>query len=126
MIYGRVCVFFLMPMLSVVYGFCRYESSGVLEVPDVIKFSSNLVLTENSINFPITVDDKEWFSLRANNPINADDEYVPTLEIVTEGKKYEFDGLYKNEGSGLVRDFKLHLNGPRGSPRKINYQFEFK
>lgn len=91
------------------------------------KLVTSVALTENSIDFPISWNNKEVFAIRAKNPLNADEEYVPTIDMVIDGSEYKFDGLFKNVGSGLVRDFKLHMNGPRGNVEEaIKFQFEFR
>jgi len=91
------------------------------------KLTSSIMLTENSLDLPLfTYNNKEYITIRAKNPLNADEEYKPTIVLVVDGETYEFDGLYKNVGAGLVRDFKLHMNGPRGFKDVINFQFEFR
>lgn len=83
-------------------------------------------MTMESITYMWKYNGEQVFAVRASNKMNADDEYVPTIVVEITDKKYEFDGLYKNVGSGLIRDFKLHLNGPRGDMDTVDFKFEFR
>lgn len=84
-----------------------------------------MTITKDSLDFSTKYNEEEKFSLYVSNPLNADMEYKPVIRVVVEDETYEFDGLYKNEGEGVVRDFKLHITGPKGYDRYFKTQFEF-
>jgi hypothetical protein len=103
----------------------RFEKTSTLETAET-KLSSDTLVTEERFSWSLKSDNEEVFALRAQNSQNADMEYKPSVEVVIKDVKYEFDGLYKNEGTGYVRDFKLHMNGPKNTDYSINMQLELK
>lgn len=110
-------------MATIVYF--RYEGSSTYEMPD-LKVETSFLLTKDQLRWSLKNGGEELMGLRAENSMNADDEYEPKIEFVYKDLKYDFDGLFKNEGEGLVRDFKLHLNGPRGAEQGVKLMFDFK
>lgn len=82
-------------------------------------------MTGDSIDLSTKYDEEEVFGLLISNEFTSDMEYKPIMKLTLDGTTYEFDGLYKNEGEGVVRDFKLHMLGPKGYDDTINFQFEF-
>ena len=100
------------------------ENRGVRTNDD--SFQTSIDMSTESFNYMWKYNGRQVFAVRASNRMNADDEYVPTVVVEINDTKYEFDGLYKNEGEGLVRDFKLHLNGPRGDVNTVDFKFEFR
>lgn len=89
------------------------------------KLETGVTVTEDSIDLSHKYNGEEKVGLSISNELNSDMEYKPVIKVVVEDETYEFDGLYKNEGEGVVRDFKLHMTGPKGNANMINLQFEF-
>lgn len=89
-------------------------------------FETSVLLTPDTFNYMWKYGGEKIFAVNAANPMNADDEYVPTITVDILKEKYEFDGLYKNVGEGAVRDFKLHMNGPRGADQTMDFKFEIR
>jgi len=108
---------------------CVYCSSKtVITVNNAVYGEGSYSLQKDDAEFTIKgSDSKVLVALQVANKLNADEEYTPSVTLtLPENKIYEFDGLYKNVGEGRVRDFKLHLNGPRGLPTSVNFKFDFR
>jgi hypothetical protein len=101
----------------------KYEGHAKLEA-STNTVEMGVTVTEDSLSMPFKYNDEQVFGLYVSNKLNGDQEYQPIIKVVISDEEYEFDGLYKNEGQGLVRNFKLHMTGPKGYGNYMKLKFE--